>query len=42
MEAGRKLNVSHLMVGKEVFSIIIPELDVQRYETTRQAKRDRP
>lgn len=37
-----ELNVSDLMVGKEVFSIIIPERDVQRYETTRKAKQDRP
>jgi hypothetical protein len=31
-----ELNVSALMVGKEVFSVVIPERDVQRYD----AKRD--
>ena len=37
-----ELNISELMVGEEVFSIVIPERDVQLYETGRQAKRDRP
>jgi hypothetical protein len=30
-----ELNVSDLMIGKEVFSIIIPERDVQRYDAKR-------